>query len=87
LPCHKASAGSSQPPGVLDFYDDQLTFSIFHEHIYPVELVVLGFFISFTFKDLLDLKIFVKQLGEEAFQDVEVGLIPEQALHCPVEPD
>jgi hypothetical protein len=43
-------------PGILDFDDDQLTRSVFHENIYPIELVVLGLFISFTFKDLFYLK-------------------------------
>jgi hypothetical protein len=71
--------------GILDFDDDQLTLFVFHENIYPVELVVLGFFISFAFKDLLYFKIIKEQLGKEAFQDVEVGFIAEQPLHGPIE--
>ena len=48
--------------GILDFDDDQLALVIFHEDIHPVELVVLGFLISFAFKDLFDLEIFMEQL-------------------------
>ena len=46
---------------------------------------ILEGFISFAFQDLFYFEILVEQLGKKAFQDVEVGLITEQPLHCPIE--
>ena len=50
-------------------------------------VVVVGFLISFAFKDLFYLKIFMEQLGKEALQDVKIGFVAKQTLHCPIEPN
>ncbi len=74
-------------PGILDFNDYQVPVLVFNQDIYPVELVVSGFLIAFTFKDLLNFDVLVQQFGEESFQDIKIGFVSKQPLHCPVEPN
>ena len=68
--------------------DDDLCLVVHQgEQVHAVGLVVLSFAVALAFQETLDFDAFAKEGGEEAFQDIEIGLVAQQAFHRPVEAD
>ena len=70
----------------LHLHYEDLAVHVAGLYVHAVELVVLLLLVALALQDGLYGAFLACEYFYEAFQDLEVGLVAEEFLYCPVEP-
>jgi len=72
---------------VLDFDDDDLTFTIQRLDIDTIKLVIDTFLVTFAFENFENTDLFPQHDSQETVKHIEVGLLTQQTFDGPIKAD